>query len=49
MIVEKNETEICNGFMTMVRWYSGAVVQPLDYYIKMMDIYINIKLFLNRF
>jgi hypothetical protein len=32
MIVEKNETEICNGFMAMVRWYGGTVVQPLNYY-----------------
>ena len=32
MIVEKNETEICNGFMTMLRCCGVAVVQPLGYY-----------------
>jgi hypothetical protein len=27
MIVEKNETEICNGFMTMIQLCGGTVVQ----------------------
>jgi hypothetical protein len=29
MIVEKNETEICNGFMAMVRWYGGPAAKLL--------------------